>query len=268
MTRTRWEPVEAQPERKSVAQRLWPIGIVADIAAVVTLVTGSRTILAVVVAAVALVLGVVHLAASLGKPVDRWVIVSVAGIVAGAVVITAVVTQSLHALTTQPTGQAISDSPPQSSSNPAEPTTPPPSTNSTPTTSPSTPIGSHPTSPAIKRETGTDPIVLTSGYSLDLDSEEPIWVAKKTGESSGHDLENSSGYVYAADDLAPAAADSTFEDCVRAGYVDYLSSSDLETGSAFCVKTTSGTYARVVVRDSQDYATQLTLDVVVWNKPS
>ncbi|MER7014328.1 hypothetical protein ABT324_23130 [Saccharopolyspora sp. NPDC000359] len=257
MTRTRPEPVEAQPERRSMAQRLWPIGIVADVAAVVTLVSGSKTILAAVIAAVALLLGVVHLAANVGKLVDRWVIVSVAGIVAGAVVITVIVTQSVHGVVAPPNGQAAS--PPTSSPAPHSPAPTPPS---------SAPISTDPAAPPVKRQTGDDPIVLTSAYSLDLDSDDPLWVAKKDEGTSGSDLRNSSGTLYAPDDLAPVPADATYEDCVRAGYVDYLSSSDIEPGTAFCVKTSGGAYARVIIRDSQDEATRLTLDVVVWEEPA
>lgn len=243
-----------------MSQRLWPISILADVAAVVALLMSSTQNVAVVIAAVALLLGVVHLWASFGRPVDRWVVLSVIGIVAGAVLITVVVTRSLLAVPDQPSGQAT-DLPPRSDSTTAAPTTrQPAATSASPTSSTSA-------DPAVSRETGDKPIVLTSGHALDLDSSEPLWVAKRTGDSSGQDLEYSSGTLYAREDIALTTAQATFEDCVRAGYYSSISTNDVATGDAFCVKTTSGAYGRIVVREAYD-PQQLTLDVVVWKKPS
>ncbi|WP_190817430.1 DUF308 domain-containing protein [Saccharopolyspora pogona] len=251
---------EAQPERKAMSKRLWPISILADVAAVVALLMSSTQNVAVVIAAIALLLGVVHLWASFGKPVDRWVVLSVVGIVAGAAMIAVVATRSLLAVPDQASGQAT-DLPHQTS-----PTTPNPTTPRQPATTSASQTSSTSADPAVGRESGDKPIVLTSGYALDLDSAEPLWVAKRTEDSSGHDLENSSGYLYAREDIAVATAQATFEDCVRAGYYSSISSNYLVTGAAFCVKTTTGAYGRIVVRDAQ--GSKLVLDVVVWKKPS
>ncbi|TDD53936.1 hypothetical protein [Saccharopolyspora elongata] len=124
-----------------------------------------------------------------------------------------------------------------------------------------------PQEPQPGRKPMHQPIVLTGGYALDLDSSDPLWVTKPTKDYSGQDLEYSSGYLYADWHVAPATAKATFEDCVRAGYHSYVNSNYLVTGAAFCVKTSDGNYARIVVRDNQE-SQQLTLDVVVWKMPS
>ncbi|MEV0703120.1 hypothetical protein AB0I53_35100 [Saccharopolyspora sp. NPDC050389] len=253
-------PQEPPPGRKPTHQRLWPISILADVAAVVALLMSSTQNVAVVIAAVALLLGVVHLWASFGRQMDRWVVLSIIGVVAGAVLITVVATRALLAVPDQPSGQAADQT--RQSDSTAEPTTPKP-----PATTSASPTSSASGDPAISRESGDKPIVLTSGYALDLDSSEPLWVAKPTKDYSGQDLEYGGGYLYADWHVAPATAQATFEDCVRAGYHSYVNSYDLVTGAAFCVKTSNGTYGRIVVRDNQE-SQQLTLDVVVWKKPS
>ncbi|MFI0466481.1 hypothetical protein ACH347_20570 [Saccharopolyspora sp. 5N102] len=253
-------PQEPQPGRKPMHQRLWPISILADVAAVVALLMSSTQNVAVVIAAVALLLGVVHLWASFGRQMDRWVVLSIIGVVAGAVLITVVATRSLVAVPAPPSGQAT-ELPPQTGPATAAPTTRQPSTTS------ASPTSSIPVDPAVSRESGDKPIVLTGGYALDLDSSDPLWVTKPTKDYSGQDLEYSSGYLYADWHVAPATAKATFEDCVRAGYHSYVNSNYLVTGAAFCVKTSDGNYARIVVRDNQE-SQQLTLDVVVWKTPS
>ncbi|GAA4614126.1 hypothetical protein [Saccharopolyspora hordei] len=266
MTGARVEPQGRQRERKSVGQRLWPVGIVADVAAVVTLLTGPTTALALVIAAVALLLGAVHLVSSYGKRVDQWVLVAVVGVVAGAAVITAIATQSLLAATS-PTPPAQPPSPPAGTAAPA-PSSAAATTSSAPTTSSSVPNGS--ITPPVRRETGDHPIVLTDGYALDLDSTDPLWPAEEALKSSDEDLVNYSGDLHARNDLAPATPDATYADCVRAGYVDTVESSSLRPGAAFCVKTDDGAYARVVVRsfrNSSDSAYRMELDITVWEQP-
>ncbi|MDA3649267.1 hypothetical protein LZ318_14825 [Saccharopolyspora indica] len=261
MTGARWEPQQEQPERKSVAQRLWPVGLIADVAAVVTLVSGSTKVLVVVIAAVALLLGAVSLATTFGKPVGWRVVASVTGIVAGAVVITVVATQ---ALTVPPNGQATGQH--HAVDTPATEQPSPPS--SAPVTTSAPPTGSTSADPAVKRQSGDKPIVLTSEYGLDLDSDDEPWIAEEPdGTTTRYDLVLNSGSLDARGDIASADAGATLDACMRAGYHDYVSTTQLEPGATFCVKTSSGTYARIVVRDFQDSA-ELTLDVLVWNKPN
>lgn len=253
MTGLRGEP---RQEHKPVSQRLWLISIVADVAAVLAVLAGSGQNIAVVVGAVALLLGAVQLATSLGAPVDRWVVLAVVGIVAGAVTITVVVSRSLVDTPTQASG-VTSGATTTTTSATAEPTT----SEAQPTTT------TRPTSaaPAVSRTSGNKPILLTDDYTVDLDSHEPDWGAERVEDSSGgYDLNYSASYLWAAKDIAPATAQATVDDCVRAGYHSYIGASDLVTDAAFCVKTTSGGYARVVIiaKDSG----QLTLDVVVWQK--
>lgn len=249
-------PGEPRQEHKSMSQRLWLLGIVADVAAVLAVLAGSAQNIATVVGLVALMLGAVQLAASLGKPVDRWVVLAVVGIVAGAVTITVVISRSLMDTPTQANG-VTSGATTTTDSTTAEPTTS--------ETQPTTTTRSTPATPAVSRASGDKPILLTENYTVDLDSHEPAWGAKRMEDSAGgDDLRYDASYLWAANDIAPATAQATFDDCVRAGYRSHIGASDLVTDAAFCVKTTRGVYARIVLIAME--SEQLTLDVVVWQK--
>ncbi|RKT82457.1 hypothetical protein SAMN05421805_12230 [Saccharopolyspora antimicrobica] len=243
-----------------MAQWLWPIGLIADVAAVATLLSGSTKVLVVVLAAVALLLGTTLLATSFGKPVGWRVVVSVTGIVAGAVVIAVVATQALTVpVNVNADGQHHPVDTP-STEQPAPPSSAPVTASAPPTESPAS-------DPAVKRQSGDKPIVLTSRYGLDLDSDAQYWITESSGDSSSsQDLTYDGYYLNAPWHLAAATPEATFEDCVRAGYRSYTDMNALEANSALCVKTSSGAYARVVITEKK--SSQLTLDVVVWNKPS
>jgi len=246
-------PEEPQQEHKSVSQRLWLIGIVADVAAVLTVLAGSARNTAVVVGSVALLLGAVQLVTSRGKPVDRWVLLAVVGIVAGAVTITVVVDRSLVGTPAQASGTTF------------DTTTTTAATTTKPATSeahPNTTTKSTSAAPGVSRTSGDKPILLTSGHSVDLDSQEPDWgVQSGATTGSGNDLKYSSGYLGATEEIALVTAQATLDDCVRAGYHDVIGT---ETDAAYCVKTNKGAFARIVII-AKDSA-QLTLDVVVWQK--
>lgn len=245
---------EPRPEHKPVSQQLWLIGIVADVAAVLAVLAGSAQNIAVVVGAVTLLLGAVQLATSRGKPVDRWVALAVVGIVAGAVTITAVVSRSWV------------DRPTHASGSTSAATTTTTSASAKPTTSATEPTTTKSTSAAtgVSRMSSDKPILLTGGYTVDLDSQAADWGAKRAGDTSRHDLRYDT-YLWAAVDIASATAQATLDDCVRAGYHSYINAEKLVPDAAFCVKTTSGAFARIVIT-AVDHGSQLTLDVVVWQK--
>ncbi|MEU4805747.1 hypothetical protein [Actinosynnema sp. NPDC023587] len=246
-----------------MSQRLWLIGIIADVAAVAAVLAGSALNIAVVVGAVALLLGGVQLVTSLGKPVDRWVLLAVAGIVAGAVTITLVVTRSLD----DPAQAGSTTAGTTTTSAAAGPTTEATQQSTQQSTQKNTRVEPAPATPEISRMSGDHPIHLTDDYALDLDSQESVWIAQPNeGTGSGQDLKYDASYLWASAGIAPAKAESTFEECLRAGYVGYIGAEDLVTDAAFCVKTNTGAHARIVIRAMKDQ--QMTLDVVVWQKPT
>lgn len=250
---------------KSVSQRLSLIGIVADIAAVLAVLTGPTLNLVLVVGLVALVLGVVQLTTSLGKVVDRWVLLAVVGIAAGATTVAVVVSRSLMdvpasagdatAVAASTTESAIAPTP--STSVPATTT----ATSSSASAAEPTPSTST-TSGGIRRESGDEPVVLPTGQSIDLDSSQPDW-----GQSAfrpGNDLQYS-GNNLSTLGAAPASAQVTVNDCMAlTAYRIWVFADELDTGTVFCAKTNEGAYARLTIIARTDE--QLTLDLVVWQK--
>ncbi|MFB9906955.1 hypothetical protein [Allokutzneria oryzae] len=251
-------------QQKPVSQRLWLVGIIADVAAVVTLVASSTGDVAVVLGLVALLLGTVQLVASFGKPVDRWVVLAVVGIVAGAVTVTVVVTRGVVDTSTKASGSAAvpSTTVPATTAKPSasSTTSEPPSS----TTPPPVPVTST-KSPAEKRVSNR-PVLLTDGYSVDLDSDSLDWGSKRGSVylSEEADLGYDLGSLTAIRDMAPVKPDATFDDCVTAGYRRSSSGAELRPGKAFCVKTTEGAFARVVIihTDTRD---QIAMNVLVWH---
>ncbi|MBB5960168.1 hypothetical protein FHS29_006791 [Saccharothrix tamanrassetensis] len=235
-----------------MSQRLWLIGIVADVAAVLAVLAGSTRNIVVVVGAVALLLGTVQLITSRGGPVDKWVFLAVIGIVAGAVTITAVVSRS------------PADTPPDAGSPTVGGTTRAaelsgPVVQPTATTAPAAPV--------IGRESGPTPLQLTDDHAVDLDSREPDWDADREAVPGKYDLRYDGGYLWTSEEIAPVKPDATPTTCATAGYDDDIPADDLDVGAAFCVKTTGGAVARIVIRDKGGDPGKLTLDVVVWKKP-
>ncbi|SDM46180.1 hypothetical protein [Allokutzneria albata] len=249
-------------QQRPVSQRLWLVGVVADVAAVVTLLASSTGDVAVVLGIVALLLGTVQLVASFGKPVDRWVVLAVVGIVAGAVTMTVVITRGV----VTPAPQAGGGTPVPSTtavSSPATTSQPATTSKPVPTTRPPSVTGT--ARPAEKR-VSDKPVLLTEGYTLDLDSDGLDWGSTplSSNPSGPHDLRYSAYSLLAPKHLAPVKRDATFEDCVTAGYREHVyGSAEIGPGKAFCVKTTEGSYARVVVTEV-DPGVQVAMTVLVW----
>lgn len=262
MTQTRWEePRQDTPKSSALGHPVWALlGIAANAAGVASFLANPAPLITAFIAVAAVLLGTMLLWTSFGKPVGVKVILAVVVIVVGAVLLSMIITRSALPAPGGPKPGAAQSPSTSTSRNEA------PVTSAPPTSSPSSPAPADPAQAGISRSTGDQPIVITDGYVLDIDSQEHYWVAKPSEEVTGEDLNFSSSYLTADEDLATATAEATLDDCVRAGYHPYAESDGLTTGSAFCVKTTGGTYARVIVRDRQN--SQLTLDVVVWEKPS
>ncbi|ONI90268.1 hypothetical protein ALI22I_13205 [Saccharothrix sp. ALI-22-I] len=128
----------------------------------------------------------------------------------------------------------------------------------TPTTTAAVPAGTAPS------EFRSGRVTLTSGYYIDLDSKGENG-GVTDGSSSKTDLQYISGLY--ADDIAPVAgAAPGYQDCISAtALTDYVDWDKLEESAAFCVKTTEGRWARIVVVSAENYKT-LVFDVVVWEK--
>lgn len=259
---------ETQDENQHAGRGLMLIGLTADVAAVFALFKDSWSVVVLVLGVVAALLSGWQLLARRGKPVDRWVLVAVVGLLAGTVAITVVATRSF----TGAPGQAAGSTTPSqtSSSIPSGATAGSPTGATTPTTS-TTPSSSLPPSPAgVKRETAVDkPILLTERYSLDLDSTAPDWISVPTTAQTTEteDIYYLYGSLYAKRHLALVKKpEPTRDDCVRAGYQDEYASNKFDAGSWFCVKTSEGTYGRVKVREKE--SGRLTLDVLVWEARS
>ncbi|MFC7344087.1 hypothetical protein [Saccharopolyspora griseoalba] len=255
MPDTRQEP-SAQPERRSaVSHPVWALlGIAANVVGIAGYLNNPTSMATAALAVAAILFGVVLLWSSRGQVVGAKVVLAVAVIVVGAVLAAVIVTRSVVSAPSEQAGRGTPDPAPPAQE---ESTAPPTGT--------ARPTSSAPGAPEVSRASGEKPIVLTEGYGLDLDSQEPYWVAEPSGED-GEDLTLSSSHLYAHEDLAAAAPDSTLEDCIRAGYYSRVEIDEVTAGSAYCAKTDGGAYARVVVRERRE--NEMALDVVVWTKPS
>ncbi|WP_367137801.1 hypothetical protein [Saccharothrix sp. HUAS TT1] len=129
-----------------------------------------------------------------------------------------------------------------------------------PTTTTAAPVGAGPA------EFRSGRVTLTSGYYIDLDSK---------GESGGVTGDSSSKvdlhYISSlfAEQIAPVATSGSppsYQDCVSATALNSsIDASAVEQGAAFCLKTTEGRWARVVVVSAEVYQA-IEFDLVVWEK--
>ncbi|WP_434452498.1 hypothetical protein [Lentzea sp. E54] len=232
---------------------LLPVSLVADVSAVVTVLSGSASTAALVIGVVALLIGAGLVVAKIGKPVDRVVLLALVGIIAGTAAVTVVTTRALTDVPGQASG-ATTSSPVTTTGSPVTTTQ---ATTTPPTTSQQT--------GGVKRKSEDKPVQLTQGYGVDLDSAELNWGSARTGspDAARHDLKYDGSYLWAAADLAPAKADATVEDCIRAGYKRYAKYEEVVPDAVFCVKTNSNSFARVRLA-SVDSGDLLQLDVLVW----
>lgn len=126
--------------------------------------------------------------------------------------------------------------------------------------------------PAIRRETGAQPIRLTDRYSADLDSVEPDWgVTDMFGGDTDVRLQpysapsSDSLDAYNGAEFAPVEGGPDLATCERATeYYSGLQLDDTAPGYSFCARTNGGRYAFVTILDP---AEPVQLDVVVWEKP-
>ncbi|HUQ57469.1 hypothetical protein [Lentzea sp.] len=230
-------------------QWLLPVSLIADVSAIVTVLSGSASTAALVIGVVALLIGAGLVVARFGKPVDGVVLLAVVGIIAGTAAVTVVATRAVtdvpgQASGTTPSGPTTTTG---SSTAPATTTSPPPQQ-----------------APGVKRTSGDRPVQLTQGYGVDLDSTALDWGAVRTNQrDERYDLSYDGYSLSAREDLAPAKADATLEDCVSAGYKGSVSGQAVAPDATFCVKTNGRTFARVRLTEVKT-GDLLVLDVLAW----
>lgn len=136
------------------------------------------------------------------------------------------------------------------------------STGSDPSSAAIPPVADVTDSPAVRRESGNQPILLNCGYGVDLDSPEPDWGVRRLGTASDITHSGSELSFFYGTDLAPVDGDPNIETCQSAtAYDDILRLDSVEAGDTFCVRTNGGRFAFVTITDT---AEPLELDVVVW----
>lgn len=116
--------------------------------------------------------------------------------------------------------------------------------------------------PSVRRETGQQPVVLSDGYSIDLDSRNPNWDV--TSGPYG-DLSLRREYLYGryGTDLAQVSGMPNYEVCRAATlYVDEVDLSAIDPGATFCIRTgDDGRFAFITITTP---ATPLIMDITVW----
>ncbi|MFE2751289.1 hypothetical protein ACFXGA_04740 [Actinosynnema sp. NPDC059335] len=109
-------------------------------------------------------------------------------------------------------------------------------------------------------------VELTAGYYIDFDSlGDNGGVSDKN--SSKADMQYISG-LYADKIVAVGTARPSLADCRAAtGLTSSIDSQAVQEGAAFCVQTSEGRWAGLVVVSVEDYK-QVVFDLVVWDKPA
>lgn len=247
-------------ENKRGWQWLLPVSLVADVSAIVTVLSGSASTTALVIGVVALLIGAGLVAARIGKPVDKVVLLAIVGIIAGTAAVTVVATRALTVVSGQVAGAA--------SSGPTTTTLPSTNTGTSPAARTTTTTPPPQEAPGVRRTSKDRLIQLTQGYGVDLDSTALDWGAVRTNESDQrYDLSYDGYNLTAREDLAPVKADATLDDCVSAGYKRSVNGKEIAPDATFCVKTNGGTVARVRLADVRS-GELLVLDALVWDPKS
>jgi hypothetical protein len=119
---------------------------------------------------------------------------------------------------------------------------------------------------SVLRESGDDPIVLTEGYTVDLDSEADDWEVQ-TSNSGGDLYFGYDGGMDTSSDVAFLQGEPDVDRCRATTELhNRASQSQIGTGVSFCLReTTEGRVAWITVRDIRNGPNQLVLDVVVWD---
>ncbi|TQM84230.1 hypothetical protein FHX81_6670 [Saccharothrix saharensis] len=141
-----------------------------------------------------------------------------------------------------------------------EPTTGATTTRTTTTVVPAPPVGG---------QVRAGQVTMNYDYSIDLDSttDENGGVTAKSTQRT--DLKYEGGFratpiVLVAEKLAEAPP--TYQECAAATAVDdYIEGDAVVQGASFCVKTTEGRWAGLVVVDVESY-NKVKFDLVVWEK--
>jgi hypothetical protein len=258
----------SENQSNRVSHWLLPISLIADISAVVTVLSGSASVLWLVLGSVALLLGLGQLALKFGKPVDLMVLVAVLGIVLGTVAITVGAMRSVRDTPQQAAGSTTSSSTAGTPSSPADATTSSTPPSSTPPSS--TPPSSRQETEGVRRSTPDDrPILLTTNHGLDLDLglDKPwVTVLSSSATAKDEDLVYKLGFIQAEYRIAAMKSTPDLDACVHAGWQTQFHVTDIAPGDWFCVKTTEGAFGRMRVREKK--SGQLTLDVLVWSSKS
>lgn len=121
----------------------------------------------------------------------------------------------------------------------------------------------------VRRETGRDPLVLTAGYGVDLDSKNPDWGVSDailrvetdisvSNYSDGLHIDRRSNEV----DIGSVSGGPDYATCER--LTAYHDSILLKDDDRYCVRTTGGRYAHLTVLRAEY---PVTLQVTVWDPP-
>jgi hypothetical protein len=129
------------------------------------------------------------------------------------------------------------------------------------TTDGSTPTRS--TAGALRRDSGSNPLVLQKTYYVDLDSLSANWDVQDTPSSEG-DLQLYSTSLQGRNGLDFARIDGppTFAACnATTGYMGYVELSELDAGNTFCVRTSEERLGAITVNEP---GIPMSLDVIIW----
>jgi hypothetical protein len=157
--------------------------------------------------------------------------------------------------------------PPSASTAPPNPAGPPPSLS---TTSP-TP---DPTTVRVARSTGNNPLTLTDGYAIDLDTLNGPWDVEYAATLSRFDMSFHRDVgirVGSKSDIAIVDGSARYETCSNAsGYAQDIPQKDVQQGVAACVRTSEKRLAFFTIKKitPRDFPDKIQLDVTIWDPPS
>lgn len=243
---------ESGPGAKA-KQTLTGIGLFADIAGIVALVASGAVNFALTVGILTIVGSALLLAGEWGKPLKSRTLAMVLSLALGIVLTGAAAVYGLSQSAPQTTDTAQGD-------------------RSAPSVEPLPGESTADTAYERRRTTPDSPLVLSRGYSADLDADavrSPDWKVKYSASDSSYDilLTWALGGALSAE-AAPVEGEPSFEVCRSAtGYSSSIRPDVAIAGFKACVRTSEDRLAYVLVRNVAENRRSISLDVVVWDPP-
>jgi hypothetical protein len=144
-----------------------------------------------------------------------------------------------------------------------------------PTPTPTSPTPDPTPTPTVRRSTGNNPMTLTDGYAVDLDTPlNAAWDVEYAATLFRFDMSFHRDVgirVGSKSDISVVDGPASYETCSNAtGYAQDIPQKEVQQGVAACVRTSEKRLAFFTIKKitPRDFPRQIQLDVTVWDPPS